>query len=57
MPVDTTAEITVDVGDAVPAEEIPLIAADVQRGQAKVFVLDGDVVALQGVRGPRRGRR
>jgi RND family efflux transporter MFP subunit len=43
LPVGTTAEITMDVGEAVAATEIPLIAASVRGGKATVFVVDRNV--------------
>lgn len=44
MPVGTTAEITVDVGEPVPAIEIPLLAAKVRGKSATVFVVEGATV-------------
>jgi membrane fusion protein, multidrug efflux system len=44
IPVGTTAEITVDVGQPVPATEIPLLAAKVRGKSATVFVVDGGSV-------------
>ena len=41
--VGTTAEITVDVGEPVPALEIPLLAAKVRGKTATLFVVDGAV--------------
>jgi RND family efflux transporter MFP subunit len=41
IPVGTTAEITVDVGEAVPATEIPLLAAKVRGKSGTVFVVEG----------------
>jgi RND family efflux transporter MFP subunit len=43
IPVDTTAEVTIGVGDAVPATRIPLYAATVRGGRATVFVVEGDL--------------
>jgi membrane fusion protein (multidrug efflux system) len=56
IPVGTTAEITVDVGEAVPATEIPLLAAKVRGQSATVFVVEEGVakkvtVAVIGERG------
>jgi RND family efflux transporter MFP subunit len=56
IPVGTTAEITVDVGTAAPATEIPLLAAKVRGKSATVFVIeDGTAkkrtVAVLGERG------
>lgn len=44
MPVGTTAEITVDVGQPVDAVEIPLLAAKIRGKSATVFTVDGSVV-------------
>ena len=43
MPVNTTAEINLDVGAPVAATEIPLTAANVRGGRASVFVVEGGV--------------
>jgi RND family efflux transporter MFP subunit len=43
IPVGTTAEITVDVGEAVPATEIPLLAAKVRGASATLFVVEDGV--------------
>ena len=56
IPVGTTAEITVEVGEAVPATEIPLLAAKVRGASATVFVVEDGVakkvtVAVLGERG------
>jgi RND family efflux transporter MFP subunit len=56
IPVGTTAEITVDVGEPLPATEIPLLAARVRGKVATLFVVDGDAahkttVAVLGERG------
>ena len=48
LPVGTTAEIAMDVGEPVAATEIPLVAASVRGSKATVFVVDGDV-AKKGV--------
>lgn len=47
IPVGTTAEVTVDVGEAVPAIEIPLLSAKVRGKNATVFVVDGGTVRKQ----------
>jgi membrane fusion protein, multidrug efflux system len=44
IPVDTTGEATIGVGDPVVTTEIPLYAAKVSSGRATVFVVDGDIV-------------
>jgi len=56
LPVGTTAEIAMDVGEAVAATEIPLIAASVRGSKATVFVIDHNVAKksvyrLKGERG------
>jgi membrane fusion protein, multidrug efflux system len=43
IPVDTTGEVTIGVGEPVASTEIPLYAATVRGGRAAVFVVDGDV--------------
>ena len=43
IPAWTTAEISLDVGQPVPATAIPVIAATVRGTKANVFVVDGDV--------------
>ena len=48
LPVGTTAEIAMDVGEPVAATEIPLVAASVRGGKATVFVVERNV-ARKGV--------
>jgi membrane fusion protein, multidrug efflux system len=43
IPVNTTAEIHVDVGQPVIATEVPLFAASVRGAKATLFVLEGDI--------------
>ncbi len=43
IPVGTTGELRVDVGDAMPATEVPLAAANVTDTKSTLFVIDGDV--------------
>jgi membrane fusion protein (multidrug efflux system) len=43
IPVGTTGEVHVDVGEAEPATEIPLLAATVRGTKATLYALDGDV--------------
>lgn len=43
IPVNTTAEIRVDVGEAVPATEIPLLSARIKGKTASVFVVESSV--------------
>lgn len=49
VPVGTTAEITVDVGDPVDVTEIPLIAAKVRGDKANVFVVDRGIAKAKAV--------
>jgi hypothetical protein len=42
-PAGTTAIVEVDVGEAVPATEIPLYATTQQEGKARFFVVEGGV--------------
>ena len=57
IPVWTTAEVSLDVGTPIPATAIPLAAATVHAGKAKVFVVDKGVAHLQRARliGERTG--
>jgi RND family efflux transporter MFP subunit len=43
IPVGTTGEVSVDVGDPIPATELPLAAATMRDAKATVFVVEGDV--------------
>lgn len=43
IPVNTTGEIGVDVGEARPATEVPLFAAAVRGAKATVFVVEGGI--------------
>jgi membrane fusion protein (multidrug efflux system) len=43
LPVNTTGEIRIDVGEPVPATELPLYAATIQGEKAVLFVVTGDV--------------
>jgi membrane fusion protein, multidrug efflux system len=43
LPVGTTGEISIDVGEPVPATEIPLYGASIQGEKAILFVVEGDV--------------
>lgn len=40
IPVGTTGELRIDVGDPVPAVEVPLLAASVRGSKASVFVIE-----------------
>ncbi len=42
IPVGTTGEVRIDVGESAPATAIPLYAATVRGPKATVFVIDGD---------------
>ncbi len=44
LPVGTTAELTIEVGEPRPASAIPLAAAALRNGKASLFIVDGDVV-------------
>ena len=64
IPVGTTGELEVDVGDPVQATEVPLAAANVTDTKATIFVVEGDTahgktfVALgEGAGGALRGAR
>lgn len=43
LPVGTTGEIRIDVGEPSPAIELPLYAASIRGEKANLFVVDGDV--------------
>jgi multidrug efflux pump subunit AcrA (membrane-fusion protein) len=43
IPVGTTAELAIDVGEAVPATEVPLIAASIRGEKAHLFQVEGEV--------------
>lgn len=43
LPVGTTAEVLVEVGEAVDALDIPVAAAKVRGTRASLFILDGDI--------------
>ena len=55
IPVGTTGEIHVDVGEPRPAVQVPLIAAVVRGASASVFVVEGDVARARVV--PLLGER
>lgn len=57
LPVGTTAELAIDVGDPSPATEIPLIAAAVRGDKATVFVIVGQTArkGVYTVKGERGG--
>lgn len=58
IPVYTTAEIWVDVGQPVPAVELPLAAASIRGNKADVFVVTGNRAQLKtvAVRGESGGK-
>jgi len=58
LPVGTTAELSIDVGDPEPASEVPLYVATVRGEQASLFVIDGYVARKRTflVKGEREGR-
>jgi RND family efflux transporter MFP subunit len=47
MPVNTTGEVRIEVGEPIHASEMPLSAASITGSKAAVFVVDGDVVHQQ----------
>jgi len=57
LPVGTTAELTIDVGQPIAATEIPLVAASIRGAKATVFVVDGQTArkGSYGVVGERGG--
>jgi RND family efflux transporter MFP subunit len=55
LPVGTTAELSVDVGEPAPASEVPLIAASVRGDRATLFVVEGAVARKKVV--PVKGER
>ncbi len=44
LPVNTTGEVTIEVGSPVPAVAVPLVAASITGSRAGLFVIEGDVV-------------
>jgi RND family efflux transporter MFP subunit len=49
LPVNTTAEVRVDVGKPIAATEIPIASATVQNAKAVLFTVDGDVAHVHAV--------
>lgn len=49
FPVGTTAEATIEVGEPLPATEIPLSAASIRGAKAKLFVVEGAVATDRSV--------
>jgi RND family efflux transporter MFP subunit len=58
LPVGTTAEIRIDLGEPQPATEIPLSAATVRGEKATIYVVEGNVAHKRTVvvKGEREGR-
>jgi cobalt-zinc-cadmium efflux system membrane fusion protein len=53
LPVNTTGEIRIEVGEPIDATQLPLYAAAIQGDKARIFVVEGDiarsrVVAVKG---------
>lgn len=46
IPVNTTAEVHVDVGEPIPAIQIPISSATAQNGKAVFFTIEGDVAHI-----------
>ena len=57
LPVGTTAELGIDVGEPSAATEVPLIAASIRGRKATVFVVEGSTArkGVYGVQGERGG--
>jgi RND family efflux transporter MFP subunit len=57
LPVGTTAELSIDVGEPRPATELPLVAASVRGEKATVFVVEGKVAhkTVHAILGERAG--
>lgn len=49
IPVGTTAEVFVDVGDPAPATEIPLLSATIRGKKASLFAIDDNVAQKKNV--------
>ncbi len=49
LPVNTTAEVRVDVGQPAAASEIPVASATVQNDKAVLFTVDGDVAHVHAI--------
>ena len=49
LPVNTTAEVHIEVGQPVPATQIPIAAATVQNQKAVFFTIDGEVAHVHSV--------
>src|SRR5262249_31264473 len=57
LPVGTTAELTVDVGQPIPAREVPLTAASIRGEKATLFAIEGDIARkhVVSIKGERAG--
>ena len=57
LPVGTTAELYIDVGEPRPATEVPLIAASVRGARATLFSVEGGAArrSVYAVQGEREG--
>jgi membrane fusion protein (multidrug efflux system) len=47
IPVGTTGELRIEIGEPAPATEIPLAAASVRGTKASIFVVEGDVAHVR----------
>ena len=58
IPVGTTGEVRIDVGEPSPASEVPIYAATVRGTKALLFVVEGDVAhaKMLPVKGEAAGR-
>jgi hypothetical protein len=58
LPVNTTAELHIEVGEPQPAAEIPVLAASVRGSKATLFVVEGDAAKkrMVAVLGERTGK-
>ena len=58
IPVGTTGELRIEVGEPMPASELPLAAASIRGSKASVFVVEGNVVRARvfAVKGEIGGR-
>jgi RND family efflux transporter MFP subunit len=57
IPVGTTGEVHIDVGEPVPATEVPLSSTSVRGTKASLFVIEGDVARARtvGIKGESGG--
>ncbi|HQY64351.1 MAG TPA: efflux RND transporter periplasmic adaptor subunit [Polyangiaceae bacterium] len=49
IPVGTTAELSIDVGEPMSVTEVPIVTATIKGAKASVFVVEGDVAKLRSV--------